>query len=284
MPYKSQAQRRLFHHLVKQGKIAPEAVEEYDRESKGKKMPEYVKRKAFGGEVEAKAGVHCPACDLPLDSVPVALDAGEGCPRCGYGDAKDVPHKAHGGEVMEPTTYRARGGEVERKSRGDSQYSAKSVDEFLTKLDSAMARIKRIDSDLPYNPAPWHERTDDERKPTRMTADPSVPKRRAFGLLDAAIRRRGPYLEEGHLGTMQEEYKNSPTPNQARRVMEAAKELAKGDPEFSEEWRKNTSGRMGDLKAADRYAHGGEIPLKGDLKELYPGKKAAFAKALRRRR
>jgi len=112
MPYKSQAQRRLFHHLAKQGKLSPEVVEEYDRESKGKKMPEYVKRKAFGGEVEAKAGVHCPACDLPLDSAPVALDAGEGCPRCGYGDAKDVPHKSKGGEVMEPTTYRARGGEV----------------------------------------------------------------------------------------------------------------------------------------------------------------------------
>lgn len=109
MPYKSQAQRRLFHHLAKQGKLSPEVVEEYDRESKGKKMPEYVKRKAFGGEVEAKAGVHCPACDLPLDSAPVALDAGEGCPRCGYGDAKDVPHKAHGGMIH---GY-AEGGEVE---------------------------------------------------------------------------------------------------------------------------------------------------------------------------
>ena len=112
MPYKSQAQRRLFHWLESQGKLSPGVVEEYDRESKGKKMPEYVKKKAFGGEVEAKAGVHCPACDYPLDSAPVALDAGEGCPRCGYGEAKDVPHKAHGGEVMEPTTYRARGGEM----------------------------------------------------------------------------------------------------------------------------------------------------------------------------
>lgn len=51
MPYKSQAQRRLFHHLVKQGKIAPEVVEEYDRESKGKRVPERVERKAHGGEV-----------------------------------------------------------------------------------------------------------------------------------------------------------------------------------------------------------------------------------------
>lgn len=112
MPYKSQAQRRLFHFLAKQGKLAPETVEEYDRESKGKKMPEYAKKKAFGGQIQAKAGTHCPACDLPLDSVPVAMDAGEGCPRCGYGDAKDVPQKAHGGEIMDETAYRARGGEM----------------------------------------------------------------------------------------------------------------------------------------------------------------------------
>lgn len=130
MPYKSQAQRRLFHFLAKQGKLAPETVEEYDRESKGKKMPEYAKKKAFGGQIQAKAGTHCPACDLPLDSVPVAMDAGEGCPRCGYGDAKDVPQKARGGEmmpkqgdeVMEPTTYRARGGEMQCAHCGSVSY------------------------------------------------------------------------------------------------------------------------------------------------------------------
>ena len=127
MPYKSDAQRRLFHHLAAQGKIPMAKVREYDVASKGKKLPEYVSRKkAFGGEVEAKSGTHCPACDYPLDSAPVALDAGEGCPRCGYGSAKDVPHKAHGGvihampkshsghggEVMDSTAYRARGGEM----------------------------------------------------------------------------------------------------------------------------------------------------------------------------
>jgi hypothetical protein len=40
------------------------------------------------------------------------MDAGEGCPRCGYGDAKDVPHKASGGEIQDVTAYRARGGEM----------------------------------------------------------------------------------------------------------------------------------------------------------------------------
>lgn len=113
MPYKSRAQQRLFHHLVAQGKLAPEVAAEYDEASKGKKIPQYVKRKAFGGEVDAVAGARCPACDYPLDQVPVALDAGEACPRCGFGSAKDVPvKKAMGGEVMDVTSYRARGGEV----------------------------------------------------------------------------------------------------------------------------------------------------------------------------
>lgn len=126
MPYKSRAQQRLFHHLVAQGKLAPEVAEEYDTASKGKKLPQYVKRKAFGGQVSAKEGTHCPACDYPLDAVPVAMDAGEGCPRCGYGDAKDVPQRARGGEMlpkqgeesMEPTRYRARGGEIRAYADG----------------------------------------------------------------------------------------------------------------------------------------------------------------------
>ena len=123
MPYKSQAQRRLFHWLAGQGKLSPEKVHEYDVASKGKKLPEYVgKKKAFGGEVEAKEGTHCPVCDYPLDSIPVALDAGEGCPRCGYGDAKDVPHKAQGGEVMDPTAYRARGGEMKCAHCGSVEF------------------------------------------------------------------------------------------------------------------------------------------------------------------
>jgi len=124
MPYKSEAQRKLFHHLAKQGKLAPSVVAEYDRESKGKRLPEYAGKKAFGGRVQAKHGVRCPACDYPIDQSGLSVDAGEACPRCGFGDAKDVPRRAHGGmhygmpksssgkggEVMDTASYRARGG------------------------------------------------------------------------------------------------------------------------------------------------------------------------------
>lgn len=312
MPYKSRAQQRLFHHLVAQGKLAPEVAEEYDTASKGKKIPQYVKRKAFGGQVSAKEGTHCPACDYPLDSIPVAMDAGEGCPRCGYGDAKDVPQKSKGGEIMDETSYRARGGEmqkyarrgeVERRVRGSYEYKAKSADEFLKMIDAADARIKRMDSDLPYNPAPWHERTKEERGPIRMTPDATIPKRRGFGFIHALTRGTSPtYLDEGSLGSRQEDYEDEPTPENARKISKAAEELAKVDPRFAEEWRKNTSGRMGDLKLMDRYAHGGEVckhcgsDMLDDLKELYPSRKrrvlddgkihpfGTFAKAIKHRR
>lgn len=39
MPYKSDAQRKKFHALLAEGKIAPEVVAEYDKASKGKKLP-----------------------------------------------------------------------------------------------------------------------------------------------------------------------------------------------------------------------------------------------------
>jgi DNA-directed RNA polymerase subunit RPC12/RpoP len=122
MPYKSDAQRRLFHHLAAQGKIPMSKVREYDAASKGKKLPEFVghAKKAFGGQIEGKKGVRCPACDYPLDQIPVALDAGEACPRCGYGSAKDVPHKARGGEMMDVTAYRARGGAIRQYAEGGS--------------------------------------------------------------------------------------------------------------------------------------------------------------------
>ncbi len=45
MPYKSEAQRRKFHALLKKGKISKETVEEFDSASKGKKLPERVKKK-----------------------------------------------------------------------------------------------------------------------------------------------------------------------------------------------------------------------------------------------
>ncbi len=50
MPYKSQAQRGKFHALEAEGKISKATVDEFDRASKGKKLPVKVKpkRKASG--------------------------------------------------------------------------------------------------------------------------------------------------------------------------------------------------------------------------------------------
>lgn len=45
MPYKSDAQRRYFHWAKSQGKISPEVVEEYDKATEGKDLPERVKSK-----------------------------------------------------------------------------------------------------------------------------------------------------------------------------------------------------------------------------------------------
>ena len=42
MPYKSEAQRKKFHALERRGKISHATVEEYDKASKGKKLPERV--------------------------------------------------------------------------------------------------------------------------------------------------------------------------------------------------------------------------------------------------
>lgn len=40
MPYKSDAQRRFFHAAQQRGEISPQVVSEYDKMSKGKKLPE----------------------------------------------------------------------------------------------------------------------------------------------------------------------------------------------------------------------------------------------------
>jgi len=45
MPYKSEAQRRKFQQLHKEGKISKEILEQYDKESHGIKLPERVKPK-----------------------------------------------------------------------------------------------------------------------------------------------------------------------------------------------------------------------------------------------
>ena len=46
MPYKSKAQERLFHAKEERGEISAEVVKEFDKASKGKKLPEKVKPKA----------------------------------------------------------------------------------------------------------------------------------------------------------------------------------------------------------------------------------------------
>ncbi len=46
MPFKSKAQRRKFAELLVEGKITPEAYEEWNRSTGGKELPERVKPKA----------------------------------------------------------------------------------------------------------------------------------------------------------------------------------------------------------------------------------------------
>jgi hypothetical protein len=45
MPYKSNAQRRKFHSLLERHEISKAVVDEWDKASKGKKLPEKVKPK-----------------------------------------------------------------------------------------------------------------------------------------------------------------------------------------------------------------------------------------------
>jgi hypothetical protein len=46
--YKSEAQRRKFHALLKKGKLSQDVVDEYDSASKGKKLPERIRPKVKG--------------------------------------------------------------------------------------------------------------------------------------------------------------------------------------------------------------------------------------------
>lgn len=45
MPYKSDAQRRYFHAAEERGDISSKTVNEFDKASKGKKLPEYKNKK-----------------------------------------------------------------------------------------------------------------------------------------------------------------------------------------------------------------------------------------------
>lgn len=45
MPYKSEAQRKKFHAMLKRGEVSRKTVDEWDRKSKGMRLPEHVKKK-----------------------------------------------------------------------------------------------------------------------------------------------------------------------------------------------------------------------------------------------
>jgi hypothetical protein len=45
MPYKSQAQRKKFHAMLSRGEISAKIVAEFDRASKGKKLPKRIGKK-----------------------------------------------------------------------------------------------------------------------------------------------------------------------------------------------------------------------------------------------
>lgn len=44
-PYKSDAQRKKFHVLYSQGRISKQTLDEFDKASKGLKLPERIKKK-----------------------------------------------------------------------------------------------------------------------------------------------------------------------------------------------------------------------------------------------
>jgi len=54
MPYRSDAQRRFFHAALKRREISKATVEEYDKASKGKDLPERVHPKDKGAHHHIK--------------------------------------------------------------------------------------------------------------------------------------------------------------------------------------------------------------------------------------
>lgn len=60
MPYSSDAQRRYFHAAEARGEMPKKTVDEFDQASKGKDLPEHVKKMAEGGHV-------CMACGGPVE-------------------------------------------------------------------------------------------------------------------------------------------------------------------------------------------------------------------------
>ena len=57
-PYASEAQRRLFHAKENRGEISRKTVREFDKASKGRKLPEYARaRKASEKDHKRRGGM-----------------------------------------------------------------------------------------------------------------------------------------------------------------------------------------------------------------------------------
>ena len=57
MPYVSRAQQRKFHALLNRGDISQATVEEWDKASKGKKLPDKKKpKKGLAGWAQRRGG------------------------------------------------------------------------------------------------------------------------------------------------------------------------------------------------------------------------------------
>lgn len=54
LPFKSKAQRRKFYAMLKRGEISKSKVEEWERETKGKRLPERVKKKKTTKQTKRK--------------------------------------------------------------------------------------------------------------------------------------------------------------------------------------------------------------------------------------
>ena len=54
MPYKSNAQRKKFHAMEARGEISKKTVSEFDKASKGKKLPEHVENLKLGDRSKAR--------------------------------------------------------------------------------------------------------------------------------------------------------------------------------------------------------------------------------------
>lgn len=59
MPYKSNKQRKFFHAAEERGEMSPKVVKEFDKASKGKKLPEKASKKGYFSGGKIKYGGKC---------------------------------------------------------------------------------------------------------------------------------------------------------------------------------------------------------------------------------